>query len=414
MEQAYVTVLDNDVATVTVEAANQSKLFGEVRFNLTREGDPADPLTVSLDITQTGVLDNGDPLPDTAPFATGPSTATFEAGSSTTNVRLTATKDFSHGGQSFSMDRGLVIAALADSDDYITGDPASATTLVFERIGDFPFVYIDDAGTVMEGEDLVFTLHRTGDAETSLTAWLQMRVRKFASFIPYSYQEVTFEAGSHTTTFTVPTQDNELNDGNRWYRVNLVLSSIFDDGVAPHSFILGYQIGYQYPAIGEGWVRDDDIPTVWVTPGTGEYFEDPEGGGPQFTVHRDSYTSTWSYVFTSVRQLSFAGRRPYPTVSTPGPVYGRPQTALFGCYRVSQVSREILIRDLLDPWGARPPYSFCPTTAARTSWLTATHFPSTTSARLHRASSRCTTGSPASWSSRSRRRWRRARTPSSG
>ena len=303
VEQAYVTVLDNDVATVTVEAANQSKLFGEVRFNLTREGDPADPLTVSLDITQTGVLDNGDPLPDTAPFATGPSTATFEAGSSTTNVRLTATKDFSHGGQSFSMDRGLVIAALADSDDYITGDPASATTLVFERIGDFPFVYIDDAGTVMEGEDLVFTLHRTGDAETSLTAWLQMRVRKFASFIPYSYQEVTFEAGSHTTTFTVPTQDNELNDGNRWYRVNLVLSSIFDDGVAPHSFILGYQIGYQYPAIGEGWVRDDDIPTVWVTPGTGEYFEDPEGGGPQFTVHRDSYTSTWSYVFTSVRSL---------------------------------------------------------------------------------------------------------------
>ena len=303
VEQASVTVLDNDVATVSVEAANQSKLFGEVRFNLTREGDPADPLTVSLDITQTGVLDNGDPLPDTAPFATGPSTATFEAGSSTTNVRLTATKDFSHGGQSFSMDRGLVIAALADSDDYITGDPASATTLVFERIDDFPFVYIDDAGTVMEGQDLVFTLHRTGDAETSLTAWMQMRVRKFASFIPYSYQEVTFEAGSHTTTFTVPTQDNDLNDGNRWYRVNLVLSSIFDDGVAPHSFILGYQIGYQYPAIGEGWVRDDDIPTVWITPETGEHLEDPEGGGPQFTVHRDSYTSTWSYVFTSFRSL---------------------------------------------------------------------------------------------------------------
>ena len=303
VEQAYVTVLDNDVATVTVEAANQSKLFGEVRFNLTREGDPADPLTVSLDITQTGVLEDGDPLPDSASFATGPSTATFEAGSSTTNVRLTARKDFSHGGQSFSMDRGLVIAALADSDDYITGDPASASTLVFERISDFPFVYIDDAGTVMEGEDLVFTLHRTGDAETSLTAWMQMRVRKFASFIPYSYQEVTFEAGSHTTTFTVPTQDNDLNDGNRWYRVNLVLSSIFDDGVAPHSFILGYQIGYQYPVIGEGWVRDDDIPTVWVTPETGEHLEDPKGGGPQFTVHRDSYTSTWSYVFFSFRSL---------------------------------------------------------------------------------------------------------------
>ena len=205
------------------------------------------------------------------------------------------------------MGRAWVHVALAGSDDYITGDPASASTLVVKDFADFPYVYIDDAGTVVEGGDLVFTLHRTGEAEGSLTAQLQMRVRKFASFIPYSYHEVTFEPGSLTTTFTVPTQDNELNDGNRQYRINLVLDTLLPDGPDVHSIYWGYQIGstyeHRYPPVGEGWVRDDDIPTVWITPETGDHIEDPEGGSPQFTVHRDSDTSTWSYVFTSARQL---------------------------------------------------------------------------------------------------------------
>ena len=309
VEQASVTVLDNDVATVTVEAANQTKRFGTATFNLTREGDPSDPLTVSLDITQTGVLDDEEPLPDTASFATGPSTATFEAGSSTTTLSLTTRETFSQGEQSFSMDRGWVHAALADSDDYITGDPASASTLIVEEFADFPHVYINDIDPVVEGEDLVFTLHRTGDAEGSLTARVQMRARTFNTYIPYSYHEVTFEPGSHTTTFTVTTQDNELNDGNRQYRVNLVLGTGHPDRPDVHSIHWGYKVGggtyeHAYPPVGEGWVRDDDIPTVWVTPETGEHLEDPEGGAPQFTVHRDSYTQSWIYVFTSTRHLN--------------------------------------------------------------------------------------------------------------
>ena len=306
---ASVTVQDDELPTVTVEAANQTKRFGTATFNLTREGDPSDPLTVSLDITQTGVLDDEEPLPDAASFATGPSTATFEAGSSTTDLRLTTRETFSQGEQSFSMDRGWVHAALADSDDYITGDPASASTLIVEEFADFPNVYIDDADPVVEGEDLVFTLHRTGDAEGSLTARVQMRVRTFNLYKPYSYHEVTFEPGSHTTTFTVTTQDNELNDGNRQYRVNLVLSTSHPDRPDVHSIHWGYKVGggtyeHGYPPVGEGWVRDDDIPTVWITPETGEHLEDPEGGAPQFTVHRDSYTSTWIYVFTSTRHLN--------------------------------------------------------------------------------------------------------------
>ena len=61
-------------------------------------------------------------------------------------------------------------------------------------------------------------------------------------------------------------------------------------------------------------MRDDDIPTVWVTPETGERFEDPEGGRSEFTFHRDSYASSLIYVFFAVRGRSAAGRLPFPTV----------------------------------------------------------------------------------------------------
>ena len=312
VEQVSITVLDNDVATVTIEADIQSTLFGlgPVRFDLTREGDPSDPLTVSLNITQDGESDDGDPLPDSASFATGPSTATFEAGSSTATLRLAISDVITYGpdDRSFSMDRGRVNAALADSDDYITGDPASADVLVVERFADFPLVYIDDADQVVEGEDLVFTLHRTGNAEASLTARLQMRVRKFGNTPPNSYHEVTFEPGSLTTTFTVPTQDNDLNNGNRRHKVSLVFNIVtVDDGTDAHHINWGYNIGdgddLRYPRVGERWVRDYDIPTVWVTPETGERFEDPEGNSSEFTVHRDSYESSLISVFRGTRQL---------------------------------------------------------------------------------------------------------------
>ena len=309
VDQASITVLDNDVATVTIRAATQSTLFGlgPVRFDLTREGDPSDPLTVSLNITQDGESDDGDPLPDSASFATGPSTATFEAGSSTATLRLAISEYITYGpaDQSFGMARGWVNAALADSDDYMTGDPASADVLVVKSFTDFPYVSIDDADPVVEGEDLVFTLHRTGNAEASLTVQLQMRTRNFNEGTIYSYHEATFEPGSVTTTFTVPTQDNDLNDGNRRHRINLVLDTIRPDSPDEYSITWGYRIGDQYQAVGEGWVRDDDIPTVWITPETGERYESSDGNHSAFTIHRNSYTSTPHLVevFFSLRQL---------------------------------------------------------------------------------------------------------------
>ena len=310
-----ITVLDNDLPTLTIEADLSTIDFRvDAAFTLTREGDLSTPLTVSLDITQEGVLDDGGALPDSASFATGPSTATFEAGSSTTNLSLTTRENFSSEGGQIRLERGLVNAALPDSNDYITGDPASAAVWVFDDRSSFPVVHVEGPSPVTEGEDLVFTLHRTEGEGASLTVWTFLRERKFNSGLTlagsYSFHEITFAAGSLTATFTVPAEANEINDGNREYIVNVNLSGASDLEIDIPTFgDLGY-LYYsnleqypQYPSVARGWVRDDDIPTVWVTPETGERFEDPEGNSSEFTVHRDSYESSLIYVFRGTRQL---------------------------------------------------------------------------------------------------------------
>ena len=68
IDNASITVLDNDLPTVTIEADLATILFGldDAAFTLTREGDLSTTLTVSLDITQEGVLHGGGPLPDWA------------------------------------------------------------------------------------------------------------------------------------------------------------------------------------------------------------------------------------------------------------------------------------------------------------------------------------------------------------
>ena len=312
IDNASITVLDNDLPTVTIEADLATIIFGvdDAAFTLTREGDLSIPLTVSLDITQEGKVHGGGSLPDWASFATGPSTATFEAGSSTTNLSLATERQFSQGGQNFTMSRGLVNVALPDSNAYITGDPASAALLLFANTDGFPVVYVEGPSPVTEGDDLVFTLHRTKGVGTSLTVPAILQERNFNSRTlaeTYSLHETTFAADSLTATVTVPTEANEINDGNREYRLNVKLGGSGYVGIGATVFgDLGYIWDNQselYPSFGSGWVRDDDIPTVWVTPETGEHFEDPEHTHPPFTFHRDSYESSLIYVFFAYRQL---------------------------------------------------------------------------------------------------------------
>ena len=92
-----------------------------------------------------------------------------------------------------------------------------------------------------------------------------------------SNEEVVFDAGSLTASLVHPTVDEALNDGNSavWAVIRLGQYSI-----------------RPYPGEAVAWVRDDDIPTVTMTPETGEVFENPPNG-TEFTVVRTGDTTNW-------------------------------------------------------------------------------------------------------------------------
>ena len=284
--QTTVTVLDNDLPTVTIEAAEDRRVENEdAEFTLSRRGDLTDPLTVNLAVTQEGDYLDGTP----------PSTVTFAAGDSETTLTVAVDND------NLAEVHGSVTVAIS-SGDYITGNPGSATVEIADDDRAHTTVLsIAGNGPVTEGEDVVFTITRTGgiqlDLEVPVTlthVWhsdgqpeysdLELERRQFSE----ETVEASFEPGDTAATLTVATENENLNDGNSFFKASIALS--FDYGIDPDS---------QLAAV---WVRDDDIPTVTVTPATQVHFElDPDDFedpstrdlAPKYTLHRTGDTSTF-------------------------------------------------------------------------------------------------------------------------
>ena len=284
--QTTVTVLDNDLPTVTIEAAEDRREENEdAEFTLTRRGDPTDALIVNLAVTQEGAYLDGTP----------PSTVTFAAGDFEATLTVEVDND------NLAEVHGSVTAAIS-SGDYITGSPGSATVEIADNDRAHTTVLsIAGNGPVTEGEDVVFTITRTGgiqlDLEVPVTlthVWhsdgqpeysdLELERRQFSE----ETVEASFEPGDTAATLTIPTENETLNDGNSFFKASIALS--LDYGIDPDS---------QLAAV---WVRDDDIPTVTVTPATQVHyeldpddFEDPSTRdlAPKYTLHRTGDTSTF-------------------------------------------------------------------------------------------------------------------------
>ena len=268
---ATVTVKDNDLPLVTIAAVGSDQTEGEdAEFTLTRQGVLSDPLTVDISVT------GGDD------FITGtrPTTATFAADAATHTLTLTTEDDAPVD------DDGMVVVEVTTGSGYRVGDPGSAAVALFDSERSYPVVSIlANNGVVDEGDDVVFTLSRSAyGLDQSLTVRVKVSVttHKPESLqggvdAAVSNEEVVFDAGSLTASLVHPTVDEVLNDGNSsvWAVIQLGQYSI-----------------RPYPGEAVVWVRDDDIPTVTMTPETGEVFENPPNG-TEFTVVRTGDTTNW-------------------------------------------------------------------------------------------------------------------------
>ena len=252
----FVTILDNDLPTVTVEAAHSDRKEGQdVEFTLTRQGDLSIPLTVNVTVAGGG------------DYLTGarPTTAAFAAGDATASLTLPTEDDDP------VQDRDTVTATVAAGDDYEAGDPATASVNLFDSQRSYPSVSIRaERAYVNEGEDAVFTLTRS---DYGLDESLTVRVRKSLTAWQNSVHDerttgndfdVEFEAGSRTATVVNPTTDETVNDGN-----SRVMFGILP---GPYTYWPG-------PRIAETWIRDDDIPTVNITSGVALRPENLSEGG---------------------------------------------------------------------------------------------------------------------------------------
>ena len=123
----FVTILDNDLPTVTIEAAHSDRKEGQdVEFTLTRQGDLSVPLTVNVTVT------GGDD------YLTGeqPATAVFAAGASSVSLSLPTEDDDPVD------DDDMVTVTIADGDGYQAGEPAAASVSLFDSQRFYPSVSI--------------------------------------------------------------------------------------------------------------------------------------------------------------------------------------------------------------------------------------------------------------------------------
>ena len=266
---AVVTVLDDELPEVTIEAQQSSITEGgNANFLVRRRGNDASPLTVAVSVT------GGDSF-----LAERPTEVTIPAEAASQQLTLSTTLDVN-----VNADETVRVTLTAAADAvYILGSPASASTAIQESSTAHATVNIvetESRGWVYEGTDVEFTLTR---GFTNVGSRLSVAVQ----VVTFSYEssaafagptvkreiqnlEASFAANSFTTTLTVPSVDNKLNDGNRHVRAT-ILSGIYAVAVANRQASV--------------WVRDDDLPTLTLTPVTENHVES-EDSFPQYTLHR--------------------------------------------------------------------------------------------------------------------------------
>ena len=325
---ASVTVRDDDLPEVHIILISSGRLF---------EGDPVEflisrpyigpELTVSLEYNPA------------AAYTTGliPTSITLPAGANSVRVTIRTEDD------SVAEDTGELTVTVLDGVGYRPGYPSTFTFPIFDNDGLRPGVGVHAAESwVDEGEDVVFTVTRSGSAQDPLDARLRLyRLRSRVTeadlsdptlgittpkeLIFFDEEEVTvsFPAGTGTFTITKSTTNDNFNYGNSTYHA-VVLAGPNDD----------YRAYYDHRET--VWVQDDDRPTVTVTAPTTEVYGYPRRSddlGMAFDNPLLELPVTLTRTGDTSGRLIISGWTPFTTYN-PAPdhdEHGRPRdTTFFG------------------------------------------------------------------------------------
>ena len=325
---ASVTVRDDDLPEVHIILISSGRLF---------EGDPVEflisrpfigpELTVSLEYNPA------------AAYTTGliPTSITLPAGAYSVRVTIRTEDD------SVAEDTGELTVTVLDGVGYRPTYPSTFTFPIFDNDGLLPAVGVHAVESwVDEGEDVVFTVTRSGSAQDPLDARLRLyRLRSRVTeadlsdptlgittpkeLIFFDEEEVTvsFPAGTGTFTITKSTTNDNFNYGNSTYHA-VVLAGPNDD----------YRAYYDHRET--VWVQDDDRPTVTITAPTTEVYGYPRRSddlGMAFDNPLLELPVTLTRTGDTSGRLIISGWTPFTTYN-PAPdhdEHGRPRdTTFFG------------------------------------------------------------------------------------
>ena len=217
--------------------------------------------------------------------ATLPTTVTMAQGETSARIHIPTYDD------AVSEIHGEFTLTVKDGTGYRPGDPESADHWIYDddTTGQPKLRISGEKDWVNEGEDVVFTLQRTGDTQASLEANLLIIKTKSNEqcMLDQTMRDrtVTFAAGSDTATVTITTEDDDRNRGD-----NTVVAAI---GLGV------YLIDDSTPNVDEDivWIQDDDRTTVTLTPATDEF---EEGTQMRVTLDRTGHPSPLLWVETMV------------------------------------------------------------------------------------------------------------------
>ncbi len=193
---------------VTITAGVNSVDEGaEVTFLLRRSGVAAEPLTVLLEVAETGSVIRGAP----------PTSASFAAGAEETAVTVSTADD-----ELDEPDRAIAVTLL-DGDGYVLVGDASATVKVRDNDA-APLVVIAGASAPESAGELTFTVVLRGQSvlpgqvEWSTSAGTASPDADYAA----AGGVLTLEPGAGDARIVVPVRDDALYEENETFTVNLV------------------------------------------------------------------------------------------------------------------------------------------------------------------------------------------------
>ena len=302
---ALVTVADNDALQVVrfVSDVVEVEEGKDIVFTLIRkqviagilvEPDGRGPLTVNVEVTQVGDFIRG-PRPSTAVFGAGASSVTLTVATEDDGrIPLTGPS----GGYRVEFEsHGSVTMTIIAGDDYATGAPDSATVQVRDNDG-HDIILRPVTRTVNEGSEIAFELERRhGDERRQVTVdpFDLLAVECVGgALLPDSDPSnplardrsggalAVFPAGERTTTYSLPTADDEIYECDIRVRQSLFGGDRSPEGVwyAPsqgvvHEFVV---------------VRDDDPPPTLRIDNVGA---DEDVGEMVFTGTLGQGSSRW-------------------------------------------------------------------------------------------------------------------------